>query len=80
LTFIGSWLWSYLLVAVGWFLGDNWELLRPLWHKFDIFIVVSGAIAVVAYIWHHWRSTAPRQMIGPAAATGPLAPPGREEK
>ncbi len=59
LTFVGSLLWSYLLVYVGYVLGDHWETLGPLWHKFDAVIVIGGVIVVSAYVWHHWRSTAP---------------------
>lgn len=56
LTFIGSWIWSYLLAYVGFKLGENWEALRPLWHKFDAVIVGAGVIVVVWYIWHHVQS------------------------
>jgi membrane protein DedA with SNARE-associated domain len=58
LTFIGSWIWSYLLVYVGLKLGNNWESLRPLWHKFDAVIIGVAVIGFLAYVWHHWRSTA----------------------
>ena len=55
LTFLGSWIWSYLLVYLGLQLGDRWESLRPLWHKFDIAIVVLAAVGFLAYLWHHWK-------------------------
>lgn len=56
LTFLGSWIWSYLLAYVGFKLGENWEALRPLWHKFDLVIVVAGVILVAGYVWHHVRA------------------------
>lgn len=69
LTFIGSWVWSYLLVYVGYVLGDHWETLRPLWHKFDAVIISGGAVLVIAYAWHHWRGTAAQ-----TPQTGPVPP------
>jgi membrane protein DedA with SNARE-associated domain len=55
LTFVGSWIWSYVLAYVGFKLGKNWEVLRPLWHKFDTFIIGAGIIVVVVYVIHHVR-------------------------
>ncbi len=56
LTFVGSWIWSYVLAYVGLIMGRNWELLRPIWHKFDVAIVGIGVVCVGIYVWHHWRS------------------------
>lgn len=53
LTFLGSWIWSYALVAVGMNLGDHWEELSPVWHKFDVLIVLLAAIGFSLYIWRH---------------------------
>jgi len=55
LTFVGSWIWSYVLAYVGFKLGENWEVLRPLWHKFDAVIISAGVILVGAYVAHHIR-------------------------
>lgn len=57
LTFVGSWIWSYLLVYVGYKLGENWAVLKPLWEKFDIAIIVSVLLIIVIYIYHHWKQT-----------------------
>jgi len=73
LTFTGSWVWSYLLVYVGYVLGDHWETLRPLWHKFDAFIISAGVIVVIGYAWHHWRNAAPRHKPRPEPAAAPAA-------
>lgn len=56
LTFIGSWIWSYLLVYVGFKLGENWAALRPIWEKFDIAIVAVTVTGFVYYLYHHWKS------------------------
>lgn len=47
-TFLGSWIWSYILIYVGVRLGDQWETLKPLWHKFDALII---GLAVIAFVW-----------------------------
>jgi membrane protein DedA with SNARE-associated domain len=72
LTFVGSWIWSYILAYVGFKLGENWETLRPLWHKFDIFIVSSGVLTVAVYVWHHVRESR-RPPIAELAAVPSIA-------
>ena len=54
-TFIGSWIWSYLLVYVGLKLGDNWESLRGLWHKFDAVIVLLALTAIAFHIYRVFK-------------------------
>jgi len=61
LTFIGSWIWSYVLAYVGLVMGQNWEMLRPLWHKFDAAIIGAGVVCVSIYVWHHWKSAQPEK-------------------
>lgn len=56
LTFVGSWIWSYVLVYVGFKLGENWAVLRPIWEKFDIAIVVFVLAGLFAYVFLHWKS------------------------
>lgn len=55
LTFLGSWIWSYFLVYVGFKLGENWTVLRPLWEKFDIAIVAAAGAGFAFYLYHHLR-------------------------
>jgi membrane protein DedA with SNARE-associated domain len=54
-TFIGSLIWSYVLVFVGIKLGENRNELAVLWHKFDIAIVSIVLLMVVIYIKRHIR-------------------------
>lgn len=54
LTFLGSWIWSYVLAYVGFKLGEHWEVLRPLWHKFDAVIISAGVVLVCGYLVHHF--------------------------
>ncbi|MFA6428012.1 MAG: DedA family protein [Candidatus Buchananbacteria bacterium] len=52
-TFIGSWLWSYLLIYLGVRLGEHWIEIRVVWEKFDFLIIGLGIILVVWYIRRH---------------------------
>jgi membrane protein DedA with SNARE-associated domain len=47
-TFLGSLPWCYLLALAGKRLGDNWEGLRPYFHKFDF---VLGIVIVIGAVW-----------------------------
>jgi membrane protein DedA with SNARE-associated domain len=47
-TFLGSLPWCYLLAYAGKRLGDNWEGLRPYFHKFDF---VLGIVIVIGAVW-----------------------------
>ena len=56
LTFLGSLIWSYLLVIIGVKMGENMETLKEIWHKFDILIVLICLILAGIYIWHHVKN------------------------
>lgn len=49
LTFAGSFLWSALLTYVGLILGENWEVLRPIFRQFDIVII---GLVIVVIVWY----------------------------
>ena len=53
LTFLGSLIWSYLLVYVGVKLGEHLDKLKDIWHKFDIVIILAILILGGIYIWKH---------------------------
>lgn len=52
-TFIGSLIWSYVLVYVGVKLGEHTEELKAIWHKFDIAIVAVILVLGIIYITRH---------------------------
>ena len=52
-TFVGSLIWSYLLVWVGVKMGENTEALKHIWHKFDAVIIIACLILGGIYIYHH---------------------------
>ena len=52
-TFIGSLVWSYLLVYVGVKFGENMEIFKDIWHKFDYAIVAIILVLGILYIARH---------------------------
>lgn len=60
LTFIGSLIWSGALTWIGFYLGDNWNVLGVYFHKFDYVIVIVGVLLVAYYIYlkvKHFKKT-----------------------
>ena len=55
LTFLGSLIWSYLLVYVGVKMGQNMDAFKHIWHKFDVAIVVACFVLGVAYLYKHFK-------------------------
>ncbi|MCW6508601.1 DedA family protein [Lichenifustis flavocetrariae] len=54
-TFVGSWIWCYLLAWIGASLGDQWDKnpeLRSTFHRFDAVIVALILIAGGWFVWH----------------------------
>ena len=49
-TFVGSFIWSALLVYVGFWAGENWHFLSPYFRKFDWAIVVVIAAGVIWWV------------------------------
>ena len=55
LTFLGSLVWSYLLVYVGVKMGQNLDAFKHIWHKFDILIVSVCFVLGLAYLYKHFK-------------------------
>ena len=53
MTFLGSLIWCYALVFAGVKFGEHIEDIMPLWHKFDVAIVVICCILAIVYIYNH---------------------------
>jgi membrane protein DedA with SNARE-associated domain len=53
LTFLGSLVWSYVLVFVGVKLGEHIDKLKNIWHKFDIIIILACIILFGIYVYKH---------------------------
>jgi membrane protein DedA with SNARE-associated domain len=52
-TFLGSLIWSYFLVWVGIYFGNNLEAFKHLWHKFDVAIALVLVLGGGWYIYKH---------------------------
>ncbi|MCL4367204.1 DedA family protein [Patescibacteria group bacterium] len=57
LTFVGSFIWSYLLAYIGFVLGENWDTLGPIFHKADTVVVVVIVGAIAFYIYRKLKET-----------------------
>lgn len=55
-TFLGSLVWSYLLVYIGIKAGENTEILKQVWHKFDAFIITVILILGIIYVYRHIKN------------------------
>lgn len=49
-SFVGSIPWCYLLAYIGLVMGENWENIREIFRKFDIFIVVILALILIWWL------------------------------
>lgn len=56
LTFLGSLIWSYILVFAGIKMGENFEALKSIWHKFDALIIFICFILGVIYVYKHIKA------------------------
>ncbi len=48
-TFLGALPWCLLLIIVGEKLGENWNTLKPLFHRFDL--IIGGLVLLVLIYW-----------------------------
>jgi membrane protein DedA with SNARE-associated domain len=53
LTFLGSWIWCYLLAFAGIKFGENLSIFVSLWHKFDLAIAAFLLFCLAYYLYHH---------------------------
>lgn len=51
-TLLGSLIWSGLLAYIGYYLGENWKALEPLYRKFELIIVIVLVAGALWYINH----------------------------
>jgi membrane protein DedA with SNARE-associated domain len=52
-TFLGSWIWCYLLAYAGIKFAENLPLFIRIWHKFDLVIAIFVLIGLAYYLYHH---------------------------
>jgi membrane protein DedA with SNARE-associated domain len=54
-TFIGSFIWCWLLALAGMKFGEHWVDLKVYFHQFHYVIVVFGLIGLAWYVRRHFR-------------------------
>lgn len=54
-TFLGALPFSYLLAYIGYKMGENWESLSDIWHKFDYAILILIVLGVIIWIRRHTK-------------------------
>jgi membrane protein DedA with SNARE-associated domain len=70
-TFVGSYPWCLGLAYVGQKLGENWDTLKPLFHRFDAVIGVVLVLGIGLYLYRHLK---PYWGKGKSATTADTAP------
>jgi membrane protein DedA with SNARE-associated domain len=56
-TFIGSFIWCWLLAYAGMKFGENWESLKIYFHQFHYVIIAAGLLLVVWYVRRHFKQS-----------------------
>jgi membrane protein DedA with SNARE-associated domain len=54
-TFLGSFPWCLMLAWVGVKVGENLEVLKPYFHRFDAVIGLVLLAGIVFWVWRHLR-------------------------
>jgi len=55
-TFLGSFPWCLLLAFAGIKLGENSKTLSPIFHSFDVVILVALVVLIILYVRRHLRN------------------------
>jgi membrane protein DedA with SNARE-associated domain len=54
-TFIGSFIWCWVLAFAGMKFGENWESLKIYFHQFHYVIIGAAVIFVIWYVRRHYK-------------------------
>jgi len=54
-TFVGSFIWCYLLAWLGKVFGQNWQDLEPYFHRFSTVIAAILVLGFAFYVYRHLR-------------------------
>lgn len=53
-TFLGSLPWSIALTYLGFQLGENWNSLKPYFHRLDV-VIIAALLLGAAFLWYRSR-------------------------
>lgn len=63
LTFIGAFIWCFLLAWIGSVLGENWATLHTYFEKFEYVILFLIIVIIIGVVWHRVRGATALQRI-----------------
>ena len=78
-TFLGSWIWCFLLAYAGYELGEHWPVLRTYFQRFDNVIGILLVLGVIAYVWIQLRRLRKERTATATEARTELTPPEASE-
>ncbi len=56
-TFVGSFIWCWVLGFVGMKAGEHWESLSVYFHQAHYVIIAAGLAFVAWYVWQHFKES-----------------------
>ncbi|HET6431275.1 DedA family protein [Dyella sp.] len=54
-TFVGSLIWCWCLAWVGLKMGEHWDTLGAIFHRFDAVIIAIFVLGLAWFVWHRVR-------------------------
>jgi membrane protein DedA with SNARE-associated domain len=54
-TLLGAGIWCSVLAFIGYFIGENQQLIMQYAHQAVIWVVIASCLMVAAYVWWHRR-------------------------
>lgn len=61
LTFVGAFVWSFVLAKIGFVLGENWQSIELYYRKFDYAVVALILLGFGWWAWDHFNGMAGRK-------------------
>jgi membrane protein DedA with SNARE-associated domain len=55
-TFLGTLVWSLVLVYIGFVLGAHWEIVSAYFHRFDLLLLAAAILLLACWLWRRWTS------------------------
>lgn len=55
-SFLGSFIWCFILTKIGFVLGENWSIIEIYFRKFDYLILAAIIVALVFWLYRHLKN------------------------